>query len=118
MKPNMHLFDSIWSKLPRWEKDLIEKVKLEEAYELADSQLSETQEIWLKLNCIIMHDYFELDEEQLLESLVAWKRMYRINERIESKAKQKIWLESEMKRCFPTCGFPKVIVDSMKRGRK
>ena len=103
-----------WHRLPQSEKDLINKAKTEEAYKIADRQLAETQEIWIKLACILLHDFHDFDEDEMLQFIAGWKRIYRRNERIETKEEQTAWLNEEMKKCFPTCGFPQIRIDELK----
>ncbi len=114
MKCNLP-FERAWSQLPKREREIIEQVKNEEAKKMANAELAETQEIWIKLSCIILRDYFKLTEEELQAYILAWKRIYRANERIETKAEQTAWLESEMSRCFPEHGFPQRVIDNLKQ---
>lgn len=102
-----------WHQLPQYEKDLINQAMTEEAYKLADRQLAETQEIWIKLACINLRNG-GATEEDLLQFIAGWKRIYRRNERIETKEEQTAWLAEEMEKCFPTCGFPQIRIDELK----
>ena len=102
-----------WSRLPQYERDLIIRIMSETASETADKQLADTQEVWIKMGCIIL-DEMGLTEEQLLQFIAAWKRMYRRNQRIKTKEEQTAWLDSALARCFPTCGFPQFRIDEMK----
>lgn len=100
-------------RLPQYEQDVLMKAMSDASYDASDAQLADTQEIWLKMSCSIWHS-MGATEEQLLQYIASFKRMYRRNERIETEAEQKAWLDSEMKRCFPTCGFPQFRIDEMK----
>lgn len=103
-----------WHQLPKSEKDLINQAMTEKAYEIADRQSAEVQEIWIKLACILLHNNHGFTEEEMLQFIVGWKRIYRRNERIETKEEQTAWLAEEMKKCFPTCGFPQIRIDELK----
>ena len=102
-----------WYSLPPIEKRAIENLVKEEAFKIADRESEETQEIWIKLSCILLHD-MGLTEEELLRYIAGWKRMYRRNERCGNKEQQTVWLEKEMARCFPG-GFPQMRIDEMKK---
>lgn len=104
-----------WHQLPQSEKDLINKAMTEKAYEIADDQLAETQDIWIKLACILLHETFGFGEQRLCRFIAAWNRIYRRNARLQTKAEQTAWLAEEMKKCFPTCGFPQIRIDEIKR---
>lgn len=103
-----------WHQLPQYEKDIINKALSEHAWKVADLQLAETQEIWIKLACILLHNNHGFDEEEMMQFIAEWKRIYGRNARIETKEEQTAWLEEEMKKCFPTCGFPQIRIDELK----
>ena len=100
-------------RLPGYEQKALTEAMNEHAYHLADLQLAETQEIWIKLACIILRSH-DFDEEEMLQFITEWKRIYSRNARIETKEEQTAWLEEEMKKCFPTCGFPQIRIDELK----
>lgn len=101
-----------WHTLPPIEKRAIENLVKEEAYKIVDRENDEMQEIWIKLSCILLHD-MGLTEDELLQYIAGWKRMYRRNERCGNKDEQTAWLAREMERCFPS-GFPQMRIDDMK----
>ncbi len=103
-----------WDQLKDYDRQTILKVMTDTAYEIADKQLADTQEIWIKLCCILLHDNHNMDEEELLQFIAGWRRTYRRNARIETKEEQAAWLDSELARCFPSCGFPQFRIDEMK----
>ena len=105
-----------WYRLPQYERDQLTKILTDTAYDIADKESAETQEIWIKLCCILLHDRHEFDELELLQFIAGWKMMYRRNERCEDKEAQTAWLEKEMQRCFPS-GFPQMRIDDMKGNR-
>lgn len=106
-----------WHRLPDYERQEILKILSDTAFDIADKQLADTQEVWIKLCCMILRD-MGMTEEQLLQFIAAWKRMYRRNARIGSKEEQALWLELEMSKCFPSCGFPQFRIDDMKGDHK
>lgn len=113
-RPKPEKLPKAWDRLPQYERDLIIKIMSETACETADKQLADTQEIWIKLCCILLHDRHDMDEEELLQFIAGWKRMYRRNARLKNKEEQTAWLDSELARCFPSCNFPQFRIDEMK----
>lgn len=103
-----------WTNLPQRDKEVIERIKADEARRMANEELAETQEIWIKLSCIILGQK-GATEEELLSYIVDWDRMYRRNERIETKDEQTAWINKELSKYFPTCGFPQFRIDELKR---
>ena len=102
-----------WDQLRDYDRQIILKVLDETADDRADKKLADTQEVWIKMGCIIL-DEMGLTEEQLLQFIAAWKRMYRRNQRIETKEEQTAWLDRELARCFQETGFPQFRIDEMK----
>ena len=100
-------------RLPDYEQKALTEAMNEHAYRLADQQLAETQEIWIKLSCIIQRNR-GATEDELMQYIIDWKRLYAKNARIETKEEQTAWLEEEMKKCFPTCGFPQIRINELK----
>lgn len=103
-----------WDQLPQREKELINKTMTEWAYDIVEKEQANLQEIWIKLACILLHDFHGFDEDELLKFIAAWKRIYRRNDRTGDKETQDAWLEEEMQKCFPTCGFPQIRIDELK----
>lgn len=85
-----------WNNLPQRDKDIIDKVKCEEARRIANEELAETQEIWIKLSCIILGQ-MGATEEELMQYLIGWDRIYKFNQRIETKAEQTAWINESLK---------------------
>jgi hypothetical protein len=103
-----------WDRLPQYERDIITKIMSDTAYEIADKQLADTQEVWIKMLCIMLHDRHNMDEMELLQVIADWKHMYRRNARLKNKEEQDAWLDSGLARCFPETGFPQFRIDEMK----
>lgn len=103
-----------WDRLSDYDRKILTKVMSDTAYDMVDKELRDTQEIWIKLCCVLLHDSHDMDETELLQVIADWKRMYRRNERIKTKEEQTAWLDRELARCFPTCGFPQFRIDEMK----
>ena len=100
-------------KLPEYEQKAINEAVTEHANHLADLHLADAQEIWIKLNCINLRNC-GATEEELLQYMAGWKRVYAKNARMQTKEEQTAWLDEEMKKCFPTCGFPQIRIDELK----
>ena len=103
-----------WDRLSQYDRDVLTKVMSDVTYERVDQELKEVQEVWIKLCCILLHDRHDMDEEELLQFIADWKHMYRRNERLKTKEEQTAWLNTELARCFPSCGFPQFRIDEMK----
>lgn len=103
-----------WHQLPQSERDLIQSEFDKQLNFLIDKEEAEVQEIWIKLACVLLRQTFNFDEEQLMQFIAAWDRIYRRNERTQTKAEQTAWLNSEMEKCFPECGFPQFRIDRLK----
>ena len=111
MKCNM---PKSFNQLPKSERELIQNALNQQLTHLVDKEEAEVQEIWIKLACINLHETFGFGEERLLRFIAAWNRIYRRNERLQTKAEQTAWLDAEMAKCFPKCGFPQNRIDRLK----
>jgi hypothetical protein len=100
-------------RLPEYEQRELTEAMNEHSYHLADLHLAEAQEIWIKLDCINLRNC-GATEEDLLRYMAGWKRVYANNARMKTKEEQTAWLDEEMKKCFPTCGFPQIRIDELK----
>lgn len=103
-----------FKKLPQYEQDAITSAATDFAYDIVDREQQELQEKWIKLNCILLHDQEGFTEEDLMRHIAGWKRIYARNARMKTKEEQEAWLDAEMQRCFPTCGFPQIRIDELK----
>lgn len=103
-----------WDQLPKAEKELIQAEFNKQLNHLIDKEEAEVQEIWIKLACILLHETFGFGEERLCRFIAAWNKIYRRNARLQTKAEQTAWLDSEMKKCFPKFDFPQNRIDSLK----
>lgn len=103
-----------WRLLPEYEKEAIIKEFEEQMNKALDKEVAEVQDIWIKLACILLRETYGFDEEQLLQFIASWDRVYRRNARIETKSEQKEWLDTEMVKCFPETGFPQFRIDRLK----
>lgn len=101
-------------RLPPAEKDAITEVLNEQLNTAISKGEAELQEIWIKLACILLHDTFGFGEERLNRFIAAWNKVYRRNERLQTKSEQTAWLDAEMQKCFPKFGFPQHRIDKLK----
>ena len=92
----------------------IAKYYTEQMYNGMDKENERVQEVMIKANCIYKHDFEGADEEQLLQYIASWRRFYRTIERFKTEDELNAWLDEQMKRCFPTCGFPQMRIDQLK----
>lgn len=103
-----------FNQLPKAERDAIQNALNEQLSHLVDKEHAEVQEIWIKLACILLHENFGFGEERLNRFIAAWHRIYRRNERLQTKSAQTAWLDEEMAKCFPKSGFPQRRIDNLK----
>ena len=103
-----------FNQLPKAEQDAIQNALNEQLNHLVDKEEAEVQEIWIKLACILLHENFGFGEQRLMRFIAAWNRVYRRNERLQTKSEQTAWLDAEMAKCFPKCGFPQNRIDKLK----
>ncbi len=103
-----------FNKLPKSERESIQNALNEQLNHLLDKEEAEVQEIWIKLACILLHENFGFGEERLGRFIAGWHRVYRRNERLETKSAQTAWLDAEMAKCFPKFGFPQNRIDKLK----
>ena len=108
--PKQKKLPKTFYRLPGYEQKVLTEAMNEHSYHLADMQLAEAQEIWIKLDCINLRDQ-GATEEDLMRYIAGWKRVYARNARMQNKEEQTAWLDEEMKKCFPTCGFPQIRID-------
>ena len=104
-----------WEQLPQKEKEVINQLMTDWAYDIVEKEQADLQEIWIKLACLLLHDFHGFGEGDLMRFIAGWKRIYRRNERMGDKDAQDAWLEEEMQRCFPSCGFPQLRIDELKQ---
>lgn len=91
-----------------------EKQRIEDAIcDRLDEELCQAQFVWIKMACSILHD-MGLYEDDIIIFIGSWKRMYRANSRLHTKAEQDAFLDPRMAAIFGEGGFPEEFVQSMK----
>lgn len=103
-----------FNQLPKAEQNAIQEALNEQLSHLVDKEEAEVQEIWIKLACILLHETYGFGEKRLMQFIAAWNRIYNRNERLKTKSEQTAWLDAEMAKCFPKCGFPQSRIDHLK----
>ncbi len=104
-----------FERLPEYQRQQINKFFTDQMYNGMDKENERVQEVMIKANCIYKHDFEGADEEQLLQYIASWRRFYRTIERFKTEEELNAWLSEQMKRCFPTCGFPQMRIDELKK---
>ena len=79
-----------------------------------DNELCESQFIWIKMACCILHD-MGLTVDDIMMFIGHWKRLYRANSRFADKADQDAFLNPRMAAIFGADGFPEEFVQSFKQ---
>lgn len=103
-----------WFRLPEYEREAIKEDLAEKFNERLDEEEKEMQVTWIKMLCILLHELFGFGEIRLLRVIAYWKRLYARNKRYKTAAERDAWLDAEMKKLFPKCGFPDVRIQEMK----
>ena len=101
-------------QLPKSEQNALKESLTKQFHHCLDKEEAEVQDIWIKFACIVLRDRLKLDEEELVNFIVGWNRVYSKNARIKNKEEQTAWLDEEMKKCFPKNGFPQARIDHLK----
>lgn len=96
----------------------IAKFYTRQMYNGMDKENERVQEVMIKENCIWLHDQKGFTEEDLLQYIASWRRFYRTIERFKTEEELNAWLDEQMKRCFPTCGFPQKRIDELKKAEE
>lgn len=99
--------------LPKRDQEIIKRELTDKFYERLDEELKQTQVTWIKLMCVVLHDR-GMTEEEILWAIAQWKRVYGRNKRFKTNEARDKWLDGEMKKIFPTCGFPDMRIQEMK----
>lgn len=102
-----------WDRLPKHEKDIINRVMTDEVVKQVLHEEAELQKIWLKMACIVLHRNFGFGRKRCLLFLANWREMYRQNSRLESKEDQERFLAGEIDKIFRKEGYPTEYVDKL-----
>lgn len=106
-------FYKAWEQLRKQDREIIEKVKTQEALEIANHESAEVQKIMLKSFCIVMNKNQKYGRKRLLLVLGCWKEMYRIIGKIKTREELNEYLDSEMDRIFGVGGYPYEFIDKL-----
>ena len=106
-------FEKAWNQLRKQDREVIEKVKADEAMSIVLHEEAELQKIWLMLLCIVMNKNRGYGRKRLLLVLGCWREMYRIIKKIETKEEMMTYLEGEIDRIFGKDGYPYKYIDKL-----
>lgn len=99
--------------LPKSEKEIIERLHKEAVENEVNRYFAQLQKNWLKLSCIVMHDYMGLDRENCLLYLANFREVYRQNSKMPGEAEQQEWLDGKMDEIFGVGGYPYKYIDKL-----
>ena len=102
-----------WDRLPKHEKDIINRVMADEVVKQVVHEQAELQKIWLKMACIVLHRNFGFGRKRCMLFLANWREMYRQNSRLEGKEDQERFLAGEIDKIFRKEGYPTEYVDKL-----
>lgn len=102
-----------WDRLPKHEKDTINRVMTEEVVKQVIHEEAELQKIWLQMACIVLNKCFGFGRKRLMIFLGNWREMYRINSKLDGKEAQAEYLTAEMTRIFGKEGYPTEYVNKL-----
>lgn len=104
-----------FNELPKSERQSIEDYCNKIINDSLDKEDAELQVLYMKMTCMILKDNFGMTEDDLLRFIGSWGQIYRKNRKFKTSAEQSEWLETEMKRIFPTGGFPDMAIERYKK---
>ena len=104
-----------WDRLPKHEKDIINRVMTDEVVKQVLHEEAELQKIWLQFACIVLNRCFGFGKRRLLHFLANWKEMYRINTKRDSREAQTEYLAGEMEKIFGKDGYPTEYIDKLEK---
>ena len=102
-----------WDRLPKSEKDIINRVMTEEVVKQVCHEQAELQKIWLKFACIVLHNSFGFGKERCLLFLGNFREIYRTNSKFEGKEEQERFLTEEIDKIFGKGGYPSKYIDKL-----
>ena len=113
MKANLH---KSYLSLPPREQEIIANLFQKEHRQALDAQEVQLFVQYTKLACILLHDYFKMDESELLTFIGDFKAIRRKYRNVNTADKLDAVLDEELSKIFPS-GFPAEYVEDLQRGR-
>lgn len=102
-----------WYRLPKHEKDIINRVMTDEVVKQVCHEQAELQKIWLKMACIVLHRNFGFGRKRCMLFLANWREMYRQNSRLEGREDQERFLSEEIDKIFGKGNYPYEYIDKL-----
>ena len=99
--------------LPKREKEIIEKVYRDSVESEVNRYFALLQKNWLKMSCIVLHDFCGASKDDCLIYLANFKAVYRENGKKDGNEAQQEWLAQKMEEIFGVGGFPKEYLDKL-----
>ncbi len=108
------------SRVPKEREDLtpaarakVEKYCLEKMQEQEEKDMRIILELFIKMNCALMHDLFGKGEKSLTLYIGNLQMMFREQCNLVSRGEQLRFLDDRMAKIFRKDGFPQSFVDNM-----
>ena len=106
-----------FNNLPPSERELITEHYNEKLYEARNEDLVKQQKKWLKYACILLADFFNFTEEDLLLFLANWRSTYMTNSKFETEEEQSEYLSRELSRIFVNESYPEMFIEKLEKIR-
>ncbi len=102
-----------WENLTKAQKQKVINYCLSVLREQEDKDMRIMLELFIKMNCALIHDLFGFGEKRLNLYIGNFQMMFREQARFVSKGKQLESLDKRMKKIFRKKGFPQEFVDGI-----
>ena len=102
-----------WESLSKGDKKIVCDYCLSVLQEAEDKDMRIMLELFIKMNCALIHDLFGFGEKRLNLYIGNFQMMFREQARLVSKGKQLESLDKRMKKIFRKKGFPQEFVDGI-----
>ena len=104
-----------YANLPEREKQVINNIVMDEFNRMLDEQEVQMFTQYMKMLCIVMHDYRGHGEQRLYEIIGDFATLRRRYRNIKTAEEINSVLDKEMARIFKKNGFPQDFVEMLQR---
>lgn len=105
-----------YNQLPTREKEVIARLMEEECERIINEHEVQLFVQYTKLACFVLHNYFGLDEQELLSFIGDFRTVQRKYKNVPSATEMENLVNVEMDKIFKG-GFPTKFVEELQRGK-
>lgn len=106
-----------YHSLPKSQQDKLKEYAKQIAFTAAEEQLNKDLrimlDIYIKMVCMVLHDSFDFDEDDLMMFLGNHRRPFAKQRKLAMKDEQLKYLNGRMAEIFKENGFPQKFFDDM-----